>query len=282
MFSFGEVGRVVRRGRNDAGELAQDDERPQVPQLARKVEAARHGGYAQLAAQTDAGDLDLVMAEYPPAARIQPGGHPPAIVCKRLDECLCVRWLEFAKNPADAGGDGFVAGGLLASLRQEDVMPRAHAGAQVGRRRQPEQMTIGNVRHGAAQVHARHLDGQSGERRANHSPADVITGRVAVSKRDPGHTRLGKAKIAEASAKHVAPDVALQPHALRHGQGDQHDVSAAIGRAGHGAHQLERAARAQPRNSAANEFGQAICIAQTACLVILQRITEGGAQFDMD
>ena len=68
MFSFGEVGRVDRRGRNDAVELAQDDERPQVPQLARKVEAVLHGGYAQLGAQTDAGDLDLVMAEYPPAA----------------------------------------------------------------------------------------------------------------------------------------------------------------------------------------------------------------------
>ncbi|WP_273501126.1 hypothetical protein [Paracoccus sphaerophysae] len=143
-------------------------------------------------------------------------------------------------------------------------------------------MTIGDVRHGAAQVHARHLDGQSGERRADHSPADVITGRVAVSKRDPGHTRVGKAEIAEGLSKHVAPDVALQPHALRHGQGDQHDVSAAIGRAGHGAHQLERAARAQPRNSAANEFRQAIRFTQPACLVILQRITEGGAQFDVD
>lgn len=276
------MGRVDRCGLEGAIELAQDDKGPHVPQLARKVEAVRHGGCAQLAAQTDAGDLDLVMAEYPPAARIQPGGHPPAIVCKRLDECLCVQGLEFAKNSADAGGDGFVAVGLLASLRQEDVMPRAHAGAQVGRRRQPEQMTIGDVRHGAAQVHARHLDGQPGESRGDHRAADMIAGRVAVSKGDPRHTRVGKAKIAKGLAEYVAPDVALQPHVLRHGKSDQHDVSAAIGRAGHCAHQIERAARAKPRNSAAHEFRQATCFTQPACLVILQRITEGGAQFSMD
>lgn len=263
------MGRVDRRGRNDADELAQDDERPQFPQPARKVEAVRHGGLAQFAAQNDAGDLGLVMAEYPPTAWVQPGGHPPAIVCKRFDECLGVQGLEFAKNPADAGSDGFMVGGLLASLREEDVMPRAHAGEQVGRRRQPERMTVGDVRHGATQVHARHLDGQPGESRGDHRAADMIAGRVAVSKGDPRHTRVGKAKIAKGLAEYVAPDVALQPHVLRHGKSDQHDVSAAIGRAGHCAHQIERAARAKPRNSAAHEFRQAICITQMACLSIL-------------